>query len=136
MMSTMGVVSRARSGCVGGRWIVAAAVVSLSLSGCAAGMGGMMAGGGMHGTAAREGEMSADVRVYAPDRVLAQADALRLTAEQVVGLQRLRDAVRDDGLNPNVAANSAYDLLTASQRQTAERRGTPSTPAAPAHRHD
>lgn len=136
MTSTMWLVRFARPGFVRGRWIVAAAAATLSLSGCAAGMGGMMAGGGMHGSAAREGEMSADVRVYVPDRLLAQADALRLTAEQVVGLQRLRDAMRDDGLNPNVAANSARDILTASQRQTAERRGGPSTPAAPAHRHD
>jgi hypothetical protein len=136
MTSTMWVVRLARLGFVRGPWMVAAAVVSLLLSGCAAGMGGMMAGGGMHRGEGYDAEVRVDERLYAPDRLLARADALRLTAEQVVALQRLRDAVRDDGLNAQVAARSAYDLLTASQRQTAERRDRPSAPAAPSHRHD
>lgn len=113
--------------------VIALAFALATPGGC---MMGMMAGGGMPGNGANEGEARADARVYAPGRLLAQADALRLTVEQVVGLQRLRDAVRDDGLNPDVAANSARDILTASQRQIAERRGVPSTPAAPSHRHD
>lgn len=136
MTSSRWSVRAALRGFTGGRRIVAAAATAVALSGCAAGMGGMMAGGGMHGGASHEAEPRVDERVYAPDRLLARVDALRLTAEQVVALQRLRSAVREDGLDAQVAARSAYDVLTASQRQSAERRDRPSAPASPSHRHD
>jgi hypothetical protein len=112
---------------------LAAAGLVVGMSGCAAGMGAMMAGGGMHG----EGPAgSVPVALFAPDRVLAQADGLRLTADQVVALQRLRDSQRDGLISAEAAAQGARNALTNDQIRMVERRQTPAGPAAPAHRHE
>jgi hypothetical protein len=121
------------------RWMVRglrawlAAGLMAGMSGCAAGIGAMMAGGGMNGDRSAG---AAPVARFAPDRVLAQADALRLTADQVVALQRLRDSQHDRLISAEVAAQGARNALTDEQIRMVERRQTPAAPAAPAHRHD
>jgi hypothetical protein len=93
-------------------------------------------------TGSYEPSGSASERVYeryAPARLLAQAAALELTAEQVAALRALRDSAQAGGLTPLNAAQSARDVLRPTQRRAVEavprRPAPPMAPPAPPHRH-
>jgi hypothetical protein len=88
------------------------------------------------------GSAAASERVYeryAPARLLAQAAALELTAEQAAALGALRDSAQAGRLTPLDAAQSARDVLRPTQRRAVEataRRPAPLTPPpAPSHHH-
>ncbi len=76
---------------------------------------------------------------YAPARLLAQAAALELTAEQVAALGALRDSAQAGRLTPLDAAQSARGVLRPTQRRAVEaaprRPASPRPPPAPPHRH-
>jgi hypothetical protein len=76
---------------------------------------------------------------YLPARLLAQAAALELTAEQVAALGALRDSAQAGLLTPLDAAQSARGVLTPTQRRAVEaaprRPVSPTPPPAPPHRH-
>ncbi len=78
-------------------------------------------------------------RRYAPARLLAQAAALELTAEQVAALGALRDSAQAGRLTPLDAAQSARGVLRPTQRRAVEadprRPVSPRPPPAPPHRH-
>jgi len=95
-------------------------------------------------TGSYEPSGSADARErmherYAPARLLAQAAALELTAEQIAALGALRDSAQAGRLTPLDAAQSARGVLRPTQRRAVEapprRPASPRPPPAPPHRH-
>jgi hypothetical protein len=95
-------------------------------------------------TGSYEPSGSADAREpmyerYAPARLLAQAAALELTAEQIAALSAIRDSGQAGRLTPLDAAQSARGVLLPTQRRAVEaaprRPASPRPPPAPPHRH-
>ena len=76
---------------------------------------------------------------YLPARLLAQAAALELTAEQITALGALRDSAQAGRLTLLDAAQSARGVLRPTQRRAVEatprRPASPTPPPAPPHCH-
>jgi hypothetical protein len=133
--SGRGATGTARSRCTRTVRRATLAATVLFASGCAAPV--LYTGGYESGGAAAAGEPM--YQRYLPARLLAQAAALELTAEQVAALGALRDSAQAGGLTPLDAAQSARGVLRPTQRRAVEadprRPVSPTPPPAPPHRH-